>query len=437
MIFSRANVATFSTSLGIQFCGLFTGVLTARLLGPTARGELATVMLWPVILSNLGLLGCNWALAREVVANPLHEADWIRAALTVGLAAACLCLLIGYWLIPHLLPQDRRGLGSLARICLLSIPLGIFNQTLLAIEHGRMRWRRYNVVRGSFFIFYVILISLIAVSKKPQLQWFVWAYLASHALAVLLRIAIQHESLAAGKLRISECFRLLRSGLPYFWATASNLLTLQLDDILVVSLMSAQAAGIYAVAVTISSAQSSLSEALGITSFALISNEKNVKRQGRILTETFRQASLTSMCLGLLLCCVVPLLIKPLFGQEFAQAVRPAVILTAAAALTTPTGILIHGLRGAGRPYPGLASQLSGTAVLAISAAILLPNFGLLGMAWAVVFSALVQMVLLIAAASTFLQLSPFRFWPFGIRAVRDFGRSVMAMRLRYSRSAA
>jgi O-antigen/teichoic acid export membrane protein len=141
MIFSRANIGTFSASLAIQFCGLITGILTARLLGPTARGELATVMLWPLILSNLGLLGCNWALARELAADPRNEADWICAAVVVGIAAACLCLAIGYWLIPYLLPSDRLYLGPLARVCLLSIPLVIFNQTLLAIEHGRMRWR--------------------------------------------------------------------------------------------------------------------------------------------------------------------------------------------------------------------------------------------------------------------------------------------------------
>jgi O-antigen/teichoic acid export membrane protein len=437
MIFSRANIATFSTSLAIQICGLITGILTARLLGPTARGELATVMLWPMILGNLGLLGCNWALAREVAANPLNEADWIRAAITVGFAAACLCVVLGYWLIPYLLPLDRRYLGSLVRVCLLSIPLGIFNQTLLAIEHGRMRWRRYNVVRVSFFIFYVILICLIALNRKPQIQWFVWAYLASHALTVILRLVIQRETFAAGKVRVSECLRLLRSGLPYFWATASNLLALQLDDIIVVSLMNAQAAGIYAVAVTFSSAQSSLSEALGITSFAFLSNEKNIERQAKILTETFRQATLASACLGLLLCCIVPLLIGPLFGQQFAQAVHPAVILTAAATLTTPTGILIQGLRGVGRPYPGLTSQLLGTAVLALSAALLLPNFGLMGMAWSVVLSACVQIVLLIAAASSLLRLSPFCFWPFGVKAVQEFWRSVMTMRLRYSRSPA
>jgi O-antigen/teichoic acid export membrane protein len=437
MIFSKANIATFSTSLAIQFCGLITGILTARILGATARGELATVMLWPMILTNLGLLGCNWALAREVAAEPRNESDWILAAVAVGFAAACLCLAAGYWLVPYLLPADRRYLASLVRVCLLSIPLGIFNQMLLAIEHGRMRWRRYNIVRVSFFVFYVILICGIAVNRKSQLQWFVWAYLISHALTVIVRLVIQRESFTSGKFHVAKCFRLVRRGLPYFWATAANLLTLQLDKILVVSLMNAQAAGIYAVAVTFSSAQSSLGEALGITSFAFLSNEASRDRQGKILTETFRQATLTSAALGLLLCCFVPFLIGPLFGRQFIQAVWPALILTTAAALTTPSGILIQGLRGVGRPYPGLASQILGTGVLAASAALLLPKFGLIGMAWAVVLSACFQMILLIVTASVMLRISLLCFWPFGAQGMREFWHSAMAARLRYSRSPA
>src|SRR5260370_34396427 len=172
MIFSRANIATFYTSMAIQLCGVITGVLTARVLGPTARGELATVMLWPMILSNLGLMGCNWALAREVAADPRKESDWIRAAVAVGFAAACLYFVIGFWLIPYLLPLDRRYLGSLVRVCLLSIPLGIFNQTLLAIEHARMRWRRSNSVRAPFFAFYLVLCRLVPLKKKHKVKLF-------------------------------------------------------------------------------------------------------------------------------------------------------------------------------------------------------------------------------------------------------------------------
>jgi len=30
-------------------------------------------MLWPMILSNLGLMGCNWGPGREVAADPRKE----------------------------------------------------------------------------------------------------------------------------------------------------------------------------------------------------------------------------------------------------------------------------------------------------------------------------------------------------------------------------
>lgn len=437
MIFSRANLGTFFTSLAIQGCGLVTGVLTARLLGPTSRGELATVMLWPIILTNLGLMGCNWALARQVACDPEREADQVCSAASVGMAAAILYFSVGYFIMPYLIPKDRYYLLPLARFCLLLIPLDIFSQILLGIEHGRMRWRRYNYVRASFYLFYLISVCFIWISRKSQVSWFVWAFLVSHLLAVFLRLAIQRKSFALGKLRLAQCVRLVRSGWPYFWATATNLLALQLDKILVVSLLDAEAAGLYAVALTFGNAQSSLGEALGITSFAILSNEKSPDSQERILTETFRQSALMSAALGLLLACLIPFLIKPLFGIAYSSAVRPAVILAIAASLTTSSEILNEGLRGAGRPYAGIASQLLGTGVLALGAIFLLPRFGLTGMACAVVLSACTQVAVLVGAAANWLQISPIRFWPFGVKEIKIVFGQMTALRLRDLRSPA
>jgi len=221
------------------------------------------------------------------------------------------------------------------------------------------------------------------------------------------------------------------------WATVSNLLALQSDKILVVSLMSTGAAGIYAVALTFGNAQSSLGEALGITSFAVLSNEKCAHSREKILTETFRHSALISAILGIFLSCLIPFLIKPLFGTEFSQAIWPAVILAIAASLTTSSDILNEGLRGAGRPYAGIASQLLGTGVLAVGAALLLQRFGLVGMAFAVVLSACTQVAVLVAAASNWLQISPFRFWPFGVDDIKIVFQQMAGLRLRYSRSLA
>jgi len=437
VIFSKANFGTLSASLVIQACGAVTGILTARLLGPVARGELATVILWPTILSNLGLMGCNWVLAREVANDPERESDWAAVGVAVGLATALLYLLTGYFLIPLLLPSDRAYLLPVARLCLLLIPLDIFNQVLLALDHGRMRWRRYNLLRLSFFLFYLVLIGFIGVTRRAQVRWFVAAFLVSQALAVLLRFWIQRKVLSAGKFQLADCRHLLRAGAPFLGATISSLFALQLDTILVVSLLSVKAAGIYAVAAAFANGQSSLGEALGITSFAVLSNEKNTGSQERIITETFRQSALVSCGVGLVLSCLIPFVVVPLFGFEFSSAIWPGVVLALAASLAALTNILNQGLRGLGRPHAGLVSQLLGAGVMGLAALFFLRRFGLVGMAFAVLMSAFAQLIAMVAAAARWLGISPLQFWPFGAGNVRLLFQHVAALRLRDLRSPA
>jgi O-antigen/teichoic acid export membrane protein len=252
-----------------------------------------------------------------------------------------------------------------------------------------------------------------------------------------MRFWIQRKSLAAGKLRLGGCRHLLQEGLPYFGATVSNLVSLQLDTILVVSLLNTEAAGIYAVAGAFANGQSSLGEALGITSFAVLSNERNTGSQEKIITETFRQSALVSCGVGLVLSCLIPFLVVPLFGFDFSRAIWPGVVLALAASLAASANILNQGLRGAGRPYAGLVSQLLGTGVVAVAAMLFLRRYGLMGMAWAVLLSACTQVLALVAAAANWLRISPLHFWPFGARNIRLFFQQVAALRLRYSRSPA
>ena len=437
MLFSKANLGTFSTSLAIQASGAATGILTARLLGPVARGELATVILWPVMLSNLGLMGCNWVLAREVAKDPEQERDWVAVGLTVGLATSLVYFSIGYFLIPLLLPADRGYLLPVARLCLLLIPLDILNQVLLAVDHGRMRWRRYNFLRLSFTIFYLALIGFIGVTHRNQVIWFVLAFLASQLLAALLRLWIQRNSFLRGHLRWNRCRHLLRAGAPYFGSTISNLISLQLDTILVVSLLNAEAAGIYAVASAIANGQASLGEALGITSFAILSNETNAENRQRIIAATFRQSALVSSAVGVALAAAIPLLVVPLFGFEFSSVVRPAMILALAASLTASANILNQGLRGAGRPHAGLVSQLLAAAVMGLAALLLLRRLGILGMTLAVLISSAAQLVAMVAAGAKWLRISPLQFWPFGLETFRLLFQQMAALRLRDSRSPA
>lgn len=437
MIFSRANLGTFFTSLAIQSCGMVTGILTARVLGPAARGELATVLLWPVILSNLGLMGCNWALARAVASDPASESNLTASAVVVGLLAALGFCALGYFLLPVVLPPDRAHLVPLARLCLLVIPCDIFNQMLLAVEHGRMRWRRFNLVRGSFYLFYLSLIVLVWAVHKSQVRWFVWAFLAGQFLSVLLRSWAQRSSFAQGRPSLVNGRKLLREGMPYWGATAGNLLTLQIDTILVVSWMSAEAAGLYVVASAFGNALFSMGDALGATSFAVISAEKTAQCREKLLTETFRQAVLIAIGLAALAACAVPVFVRVLFGRNFSPAIAPATGLVLTAALTVSATILNQGLRGAGRPHAGLLSQLLGSGVLVFTAWFFLKPYGLMGMVLAVAAGASTQILVLVVTAARWLQIPPRAFWPFDMSNARGLVRQALPIRWRWMRSPA
>jgi len=224
---------------------------------------------------------------------------------------------------------------------------------------------------------------------------------------------------------------------PYFGATVSNLVSLQLDTILVVSLLSTEAAGIYVVAGALANGQSSLGEALGITSFAVLSNEKDTGGLAKIIIETFRQSALLSYGAGLVLTGLIPFLVVPLFGFDFSLAIRPAMVLTLAASLTASANILNQGLRGSGRPHPGLVSQLLGTGVMAFAILFFLRRLGLMGFSFAVLIGACAQLLVLVGVAAKWLKVSPLQFWPFGPGNVRSIWSQISDFRMRYSRSPA
>jgi O-antigen/teichoic acid export membrane protein len=263
------------------------------------------------------------------------------------------------------------------------------------------------------------------------------AFLASQMLSLVLRAWVQRRSLASGKLTLQQCSYLIRESMPFFGATISNLISLQLDTILVVGLFNAEAAGIYAVACAFANGQSSLGEALGITSFAVLSNEANPRKRKKIITETFRQSTLISCGAGIALACVIPIVVVPLFGVAFSRAVRPAILLALAASVSGSANILNQGLRGAGRPLAGLVSQLIGAGVLAASVLFFLRGFGLMGMAYAVGISACVQLLVLILAAAEWLEISPLKFWPFSAENIRLFLQHLGELRPRYLRNPA
>jgi O-antigen/teichoic acid export membrane protein len=408
---SRAVWQTFSTNLAIQVCNVVTGVLTARILHPEGRGELAAIILWPSILASLGILGTNWALTREAAAHPEKDADLARISVVLGGLQAVLFMALGYFLVPHLLPADKGHLVKLTQLYLLFLPLNFISLNLIALDQGGLRWRRYNLLRMSVVLPYLFCILWFWLGGISQVAWFVLALLISNLITVASCLYGQRANIRRGRVRLKEAVTILQLSFPFFLAAVSGVAALQVDKTLVVSLLSSEAVGCYAAAFTFASVHASLGGALGVTSFAALANEPDPYAQGHYLAKVFRQATLLYVGACSAVALLAPLAIVPLFGPGFAPAVAPAAILAIATSCTALGQVLNEGLRGRGNTAPGIVGQLLGSGVVVWAALIWAPSYGIKGLAWAAVCGSLVQLLVLLTAVLVILPLNPVYLW--------------------------
>jgi O-antigen/teichoic acid export membrane protein len=408
---SRAVWQTFLTNLIIQVCQVAAGILVARILQPEGRGELAAIILWPTILAGLGILGTNFALTREVAAHPEKEADLARASVVLGVVQAGLFMALGYFLVPYLLPADKQHLVKLTRIYLLLLPLNFVSLNLLALEHGGLRWKRYNLLRLAVGLPYFLCILWFWLAQMNQVAWFVLALLISHLIAVAFYLYGQRAEIRRGLVRLKEVRHILQQGFPFFLAAISGVAAMQVDKAMVVSLLSSKAVGYYAAAYSFAYAHFALAGALGVTSFAALANEPDPYAQGQYLARVFRQATLLYVGVGSAAALLAPLAIVPLFGPGFAPAVVPAAVLVLGTSCDALGYVLNEGLRGRGTIAPGIAGQLMGSGVVVGAAWIWIPSYGLNGLAWSVVCGSLVQLLILLAAVLVLLPIKPVHLW--------------------------
>jgi O-antigen/teichoic acid export membrane protein len=407
----RAIFQTFLTNLALQGGAAFSGIISARFLKPEGRGELATIMLWPTILGGLGLLGTNWALTREAATNPDKEPDLARTAVIIALGLGSITMVLGYFMIPHLLPNDKKYLNGLSCMFLFWIIPNFIILNLNALDHGRGRWSRLNLMRLLFFLFYLSFLLFLFFLNVVQVTCVVTAMLVSYGSAAILRIYSLRKEVFKGKTSLPMLRAVLVKGLHFFVAGIIALIALEMDKALVVWFLSTEEVGLYAVAMSVASLHASLGGALGLTTFSAMANLKEPAQQRDYVTQVFRQASLLYLGASPIIALLAPLIIVPLYGAEFAQAVQVAMILVVATTLVALANILNEGLRGMGHVYVGMASQACACVVMLITVLIFVPYFHILGVGLAAVVAGFCQLLLMALSVKYFLNTRLTQLW--------------------------
>jgi len=371
----------------IHGIGILTGIITARLLGPAGKGDLATVLWLPSLMTMAGILGLPQAVAFEVSRNS-HRDDILSATgFWLGLLIGIVEVALLYPLIPYILGPTKQHLIVPTRWFLFYIPLAFVGLTLLGVDQGRQHFVRYNILRLLPAIFYVIGLLFLWLVSKFNVFTVVLCNLLAQLIATVIRVRVAGQNLISfspvSLINIGK--HLIKLALKFHLPTITGIILMRTDMLLLIRLVPSEKIGYYSVAMAIAMVQTGVATSLVQVNFPKVAGTHD--RSVNLMLHQFRIAQPIILLTAATIALLSPWVIRYLFGPAFLPASLPAFILIGALAIWGINQILDNGLRALGYGMPGTMANGIGLSVLIILGYILTSQYSILGMAVSVLLA--------------------------------------------------
>lgn len=366
----------------VQVLGVITGVLLARVLGPSARGELAAVILWPTVIVAAGSTGVTEAVtyfaARRVVPLPTLAATAVRLALLLGLALA----IVGVVVVTFALGGQRPSVRSDGYLYLLNVPPALFALGVMYLLNGVQRFAWFNVLRVVVFVGTTVGIVALAAAGALTVASATIAYLgATVVTAMAAAVALRRVVGRLGSFSRSVARSVLAFGIKGQLSTVSNVLNERVDQLVISVALAPAKLGLYVVAATLVSPAWLVGQSVALTALPVVAGYEPGKEQARSARRYVGLAVAGTTLIALPIAVAAPTLIELFFGPGFAAAGDSARVLALASIALGAGRVLGAVLKAVGRPLDAGTAETVGLVVTGVGLAVLLPASGILGAA--------------------------------------------------------
>ena len=429
----RAYAQTFAATAGIRFLGAISGVLAARLLGPTGRGELAVIVFAPIMLLSLG----EFELSRSVIVEAGRSREssprLISTAFWSSLLLGCVEMADLALALRYFLPADKQHLVAPARWFALYLPASYVAASMLGLDQGRGRFGRFSffqVLPGLLYVLLVIAVIWPAHSTTPRA--FALAMLAGTVTVAFARSVLDAPAILGARPDFALARKLFQRGFTFYIPSLAALVLLRADMFLLVRLAPAAAIGAYAVAQAIAMGQVGVINPFIQVGFAAVAQHAEEAGALAALARHFRFAQIAAVAMALFAAALTPWAIRTFFGVEFLPAVLATYFLIAAAAFWGMGETLEQGLRAAGHPRLGMIASLIGLAILFFVGIPAFHAFGINGLAASVCLSQLLSLVALVAFCIFYLHMRAKSFIALDAATFREIENAVASFFRRF-----
>lgn len=377
---SRTRDLTLVANLAIPALGSVSAVALARSLGPGDRGDLAAVQAVPIIFAAMASLGMSEAVAYHVArsSDPLRRVIILRSALLLWIVGSTACLLISLLLVRVVL-ETRGGTvvvsGYIAAVYVPSLAFVLVAQGWSRGHDRLMAWNFLRLFPTAAWVACAVVLSFVAPSTRSMSIAFAASGLLSAVVAAaqLRGGVIPNSHLSGPVLR-----DLLKYGMSVAASTLPRALNIRLDQVILVGFVSSSDLGLYVTAVAWVSLISAFGSVRAIRSFATIAPLHGAARV-RVIRQTYGRCLVTSLSAGAIVGLITPVVFPILFGPEFDEGTRLALMLLPAGVALSMMTVSTTLLWASGRLGALLIADLSAFAVTALLLVLLAPRFGVTG----------------------------------------------------------
>jgi O-antigen/teichoic acid export membrane protein len=383
----RALIASFGASGAIQLVNVLSGVVLARQLGPSSRGALAAVVLWPSLLATVGMLGLPDALTVRTARRDRELSLVVGTGLAAAALQAAALVAIGLAAIPFVLSHYGAPTVHLALAFLLFVPLNLTTLGLMGVLNGLERYAAFQTLRVLVTGLSAGAIFALAGSGRLDLKNAVVAYLTANAIALAAALWLARSVLAG--LRVSRALmrELLVFGAKSHTSGVSTLLNERLDQLVISAFLAPMQLGLYVIAVTFTSVTTLVGTSVAFVALPVISRNCHAEALAMQIRRMTVITLTVSLAVSVPLIALAPQLIELFFGRSYLPVTNVCRVLLAAVVMLSMSRTLAAALKGAGRPLQaGLADGI-GLLVTVVALGALLPPLGLLGAAIASVLA--------------------------------------------------
>jgi O-antigen/teichoic acid export membrane protein len=399
----HAVLQTLVAKVSILAINAATGILTARVLQPAARGELIAIVLWPVFLASLLSFGLQTSLVFNLRKHPDEQGPLVSTALWAGLGCGSMAALLGAIFIRLWLRQYPPQILTIARLFLLSTPLCSLMIMGRSVFEGRGDYYASNFVQLFTPVPSLLALIWLALCHRmtPLTAGLAYVLGCVPVFVWMMRRLFCSPNAALGGVHLPRwpemrsLKKLLHYGIRSYGIDLLGTLALQVDQVLVISLLAPAAMGIYVVALSLSRVLNVFQQSAVMVLFpkaAGASTDAVMAMTGRAA----RLSTIVAAAFAVLVAVLGPMLIRLVYGPAYAGAVLALRILVVEVVLAGLTYVLAQAFMALGRPGVVTLLQAIGLAISFPLMLLWIPRFGIAGAALALLCSTAARLSLVL-----------------------------------------